>query len=137
MFLRFIGQKFHPLGIESEIALLDNMVKKVLLAKSQPMYKVGTFRVKKGSKRVVLDQKGQKRALIFELFLSPFRALRLKYGIHCDKTDSVGLRKGAKKVSKRGPWPGSELGLPRVRPGFDPCLAQDLGHDWGIFLVTF
>ncbi len=64
-------------------------------------------------------QKGQKRALIFELFLSPFRAPWLKYGIHCDKTDSVGLRKGVKKGSKRGPWPGSELGLPRVRPGFD------------------
>ncbi len=54
-------------------------------------------------------QKGQKRALIFELFLSPFRAPWLKYGIHCDKTDSVGLRKGVKKGSKRKSRAGPEL----------------------------
>ncbi len=59
-------------------------------------------------------QKGQKRALIFELFLSPFRAPWLKYGIHCDKTDSVGLRKVVKKGSESAAHPSNDTtcGIP-------------------------
>ena len=76
-------------------------------------------------------QKGQKRGLIFELFLRPFRAPWLKYGIHCDKTDSVGLRKGVKKGLKRGfSGLGPDLG------GY-PGLVRFLECFFNVFLGPF